>query len=136
VTLVLRQTGGVYISEIDYMSGEDYIILTNYGSEDVSTLGYALTDNAALPARFRLPVMTIKAGESIVIYGKNYDPTAALRQLQLDFNFSRDETVLLTYTDAATMQTVTVDSVTLPKLHEGYVYVRNAYDHRFYEILK
>ena len=134
VTLVLRPIKGLYISEIDYMSGEDYIVLTNYGSEDVSTLGYGLTDDRALGVRFRLPVMTIKAGKSVVIYGKNYDPTAALRQLQLDFNFSRDETILLTYTDPATMQTVTVDSVTLPKLHEGYVYQRNAYDHRFYEV--
>ncbi len=134
VTLVLRPVKGLYISKIDYMSGEDYIVLTNYGSEDVSTLGYGLTDDRALGVRFRLPVMTIKAGKSVVIYGKNYDPTAALRQLQLDFNFSRDETVFLTYTDSETMETVTVDSVTLPKLHEGYAYERNAYDHRFYEV--
>ena len=116
------------------MSGEDYVVLTNYSGEDVSTLGYGLTDDGALGVRFRLPVMTVKAGESVIIYGKNYDPTAALRQLQLDFNFSRNETLLLTYTDPETMETVTVDSVTLPKLHEDYAYERNAFDHRFYEV--
>ncbi|MBR2622226.1 MAG: CotH kinase family protein [Clostridia bacterium] len=136
VTMVLRPKKQLYISKIDYMDGEDYIVLTNYGSEDVSTLGYGLTDDSTLGVRFRLPVMTVKAGESVVIYGKNYDPTAALRQLQLEFNFSRDETVWLTYTDPSTMQTTTVDSVRLPKLHEGYVYERNVYDGRFYEIPK
>lgn len=134
VKLFLRSAGTLNISEIGYTSGEDYIVLTNYGKEPVSTLGYALTDNAALPARFRLPVMTVQPGESVVIYGKNYDPTVALRQLQLDFNFSSGETVTLIRTDASTMQDEIIDRVRLPRLHEGYVYVRDVYEDRFYEM--
>ena len=136
VKLILRATGTLAIREIGYTGGEDYIVLTNYGDVPVSTLGYALTDNASLPARFRLPVMTVQPGESIVIYGKNYDPTVALRQLQLDFNFSVGETVTLTWTDPNTREEQTIDQVRLPKLHDGYVYVRNAFENRFYEIAR
>lgn len=134
VKLFVRATGRLSISEIGYSGGEDYIVLTNFGDKPVSTLGYALTDNAALPTRFRLPVMTVEPGESVVIYGKNYDPTVALRQLQLDFNFSVGETVTLLWTDPATMENQTIDEVHLPRLHEGYIYVRNAYENRFYEM--
>ena len=134
VKLVLRPTGHLAISEIGYTNGEDYVVLTNFGDAPVSTLGYALTDNAAMPVRFRLPVMTVEPGQSVVIYGKNYDPTVALRQLQLDFNFSVGETVSLIWTDPATMESQTVDEVKLPRLHEGYVYVRDAFENRFYEM--
>ena len=134
VRLFLRASGCLSISEIGYTGGEDYIVLTNFGDVPVSTLGYALTDSADIPARFRLPVMTVEPGESIVIYGKNYDPAKALRHMQLDFNFSKGETVVLTWTDPSTMQDRTVDEVYLPRLHDGFVYVRDAYEDRFYEM--
>ena len=134
VKLFLRATGQLSIREIGYTGGEDYVILTHFGDTPVSTLGYALTDTAQIPARFRLPVMTVEPGESVIIYGKNYDPKVALRQLQLDFNFSVGETVTLTWTDPSTMEIQTVDEVYLPRLHEGYVYVRDTFEDRFYEM--
>lgn len=132
--LFLRATGHLSIAEIGYSGGEDYIVLANFGDRPVSTLGYSLTDNDRIPHRFRLPVMTVQPGESIVIYGKNYDPTVALRQLQLDFNFSVGETISLVWTDPSSKESRTVDTVRLPRLHEGYVYVRNAYENCFYEM--
>ena len=134
--LVLASSHTLHVSEVGYRDGEDYVVLTNFGDEPVSTLGYAVTDDESMPARFRLPVMTVEPGRSVVIYGKNYDPQKALRQLQLDFDFSAGETLMLTYTDPKTMEITVIDRAVLPKLHEGFVYVRDPFDHRFYEILK
>ena len=136
VELILTSSHTLHVSEIGYRDGEDYIVLTNFGTEPVSTLGYAISDDETMPARFRLPVMTVEPGDSVIIYGKNYDPEKALRQLQLDFDFSAGETMMLTYTDHKTMEMTAVDRAVLPKLHEGFVYVRDPFDHRFYEILK
>ncbi len=135
VKLVLRETGKLTISEINYAEGADTITLHNPNTFPVSTLGYSLTDDPSLPRKYSLPVITLQPGESLTIYCANVDSSLTLHNLQANFNLSKYETLCLCATDPETEETATLQSVYLPDLHAGSIFRLNKGDCRFYEVL-
>lgn len=135
VKLVLRETGTLTIREVNYAEGSDTVTLYNPNSFPVSTLGYSITDDASLPRKYSLPVITLQPGESLTIYCANVDSSIALHNLQANFNLSKLETVTLCVTDPDSEETTTLQSIYLPDLHAGSLYRMSLEDGKFYEIL-
>ena len=135
VEMLVRENGLLFVSEISHGNGGDYITLYNPNSFAVSTQGYSLSDDANNLRRFALPVIHVQAGESLTVYCDNYSSSDVLRHLQAKFNLSTGETLYLTKTDAKAEQSTVIDSILLPKLQDGSIYVRDLYDGGFYEVL-
>ncbi|MBQ7337462.1 MAG: CotH kinase family protein [Clostridia bacterium] len=135
VKLVLREDGKLRIKEVNYAEGADVITLYNPNSYAVSTLGYSLTDTDGAPRRFSMPVITLEPGQELIVYCQNCDPSVVLHHMQAPFNLSKYETLYLYHTDSDTKRSTAVDTVYLPNLHPGSLFVRNPSDDKFYEIL-
>ncbi len=97
---------------------EDFVELINLSSKDISTGGYYLSDSDK-PYQDALPVVILRPGESLRLVGKDNNSVGSLGQFSMNFNLKEGETVMMTYMSEST------DSVTLPKLSEDGVYVKD-----------
>ena len=115
----------IYISSYSARD-EDSITITNLTPAEVSLTGFVLTDGT-----YDYPFADgdrILPGESITVYGNNTaaDVTNVRKAI---FNLSEGETVILKDATGAT-----VDSFTVPKTHNGFVFKRNVYTMKFEEL--
>lgn len=105
--------GDLYISEISSLNSNtyaapngvyyDWVELHNKGSESVSLLGYALTDNPKNPAKWLFPDISIAPDEYIVVFASGEDSGESQKKNNLHTNFgisSEGETVFLFDADA------------------------------------
>ncbi len=96
----------------------DYVEIVNLSSQHVSTAGYYLSDEED-PFKSELPTLVMAPGDTIRLVGKDNNSADSLGQYGLNFNMKTGETLQLTYGKDL------VDSVTIPKLSEDGVYVRD-----------
>ncbi len=105
---------------------KDFVILTNRSTSEVDLNGFVLTDGSY---DYNFPAGTVLAtGESLTVYCNNYAEELPDGAHVCIYNLSEGETVVLK--DASGK---TIDSVTLPGLHAGFVYTRDWFDMKFYE---
>ncbi len=135
VSLSIRPIGEgkLIFTEVTYITGKDAVVITNIGTKPVSTLGYALSDDALQLRRYPLPVMTVAPGESITVLGETNVGAKERNTFAATFDYAAGETLFLTLTDPATKETKTVDSVRLLRLSVGSRLVRDLKDGKFYE---
>jgi len=72
----------------------DYFIITNYGSEAVSTAGMYISDGK-METPYYLPKIRLDPGESRVFVCAGYAHVNAIGQLQTNFNLKEGETLTL-----------------------------------------
>ncbi len=114
----------IYISSYA-ARGEDCVVITNLTAADVDLTGYILSDGT-----YDYPFADgdrIAAGESIVIYGNNTSADANARKAI--FNISEGENIILKNAAGSV-----IDSFTVPKTHNGFVFKRNVYTMEFEEL--
>lgn len=100
--------GDLYISEISSLNSNtyaasngvyyDWLELHNKGSQAVSLLGYALTDNPNNPAKWLFPDISIEPNEYIVVFASGNDSKDSQKKTDLHTNFGisgQGETVFL-----------------------------------------
>lgn len=94
IALCVKKSGGIKIFRCAYKgsAGGDSVTIKNYSDKTVSTSGLTLTDGSN---EFILPVMTIPAGGSVKLIGKNYSGLDALGSVEMSFNLKEGETVTL-----------------------------------------
>lgn len=114
-----RAAGGVLtISEVSTRGFDDWIKLTNTGTAALPLARYYLSDDAARPLLYRLPAVTLAAGESLYINGRK--STHAIGDYLCNFNLKTGETLYLS--DAAGR---TLDALAIPKMGEQETYGRD-----------
>ncbi|MDR2547678.1 MAG: CotH kinase family protein [Lachnospiraceae bacterium] len=128
VELVLKpaEDGVPVITLIDYVGGSDFIEIFNPHSENIDLRQFYISDDVENPYKQPLAGYILKPGESIRIYCNNYLSADALGGFSLSFNLRRGETILMT-----DMGGETVFSLTLPRLSENYVLVREMTSERY-----
>ncbi len=109
------------VIEICTDSNAGWIKLHNPNSESVTTAGLTLTDDPLVPARWSVPVISLKPGESITIVMKANKTSDALMKYQTNFNLKQRETLILADADANILQ-----SIEIPYMDEGRTYVLGA----------
>lgn len=94
ITLNVKREGGIKVMEVAYKgtAGGDCVVLKNYSSEPASTQGLVISDGTN---ELMLPTMTIPAGGTIKMIGKNYNRVDALGSVELGFNLKEGEVVTL-----------------------------------------
>ena len=102
ITLHVEQSRfDVRISEVGYKGNAgDYFVITNYGSEVVSTFGMYLCDGSS-DDKFILPKMHIMPGESRKFVCPNYLHTDAIGLLQAPYNLKEEEILTLYQADGS-----------------------------------
>jgi CotH protein. len=128
------ETPALSLYEVSSKGDSDYIILVNNTNKVISTLGYALTDDAANPTKYLMPVMHIEPGAKIKIFCKNTASAQVLRSMVTSFALKDGETVTLSRKDADSGIVSTLDSVTLPKVKDTNIYRRNLTTGDFFEV--
>lgn len=128
------ETPALSIYEVSAKGDDDYIILINNTHKTVSTLGYALTDDAANPTKYLMPVMHVEPGKTVKIFCKNRNSAQVLRSMVTRFGLKQGETLTLSRKDAGTGAVTTLESVVLPKLKNGYVYRRSLVTALYFEV--
>ncbi|HPU63341.1 MAG TPA: CotH kinase family protein [Mobilitalea sp.] len=118
----------IIISEICSDGDKDYIMLYNPYEEDVSLLGYSITDNKNEPGKLILPPRILKKGEYLKILGEENREASYINTVRAGFNLTEGETVALYLNGDLT------DEVTIPDLKDGSIYVRDMKTMRFYEV--
>lgn len=118
----------IIISEICSDGDKDYIILHNPYEEEISLLGYSISDDKNEPGKLIFPPRLLKAGESLKILGESNRDTSISGVIRAGFNLRDGETVAL-YRNGELM-----DEVTIPDLEDGSIYVRDMKSMRFSEI--
>lgn len=131
---VLRPVEGLRVTAVAYYGSNNYVVLTNLGTEDVSTEGYYLSDNESALYRYALPSVTVPAGKAIVIYGEDY-AGEQYGNVALTFKLSKGEVLCLTYRASESTRGHAVDRIELPKIQKTSSYERNLTDGKFYERL-
>ncbi|MBR0443035.1 MAG: hypothetical protein IIX15_01720, partial [Clostridia bacterium] len=114
--------------------GNNYVVLTNLGTQGVSTEGYYLSDNENAPYRYALPTVTVSAGKSMVVYGEDFSGERE-GNVALTFNLSKGEVLCLTYRPSENSEAQSIDRVYLLKIQKSSSYERNLTDGKFYERL-
>lgn len=109
----------IIISEVSSNGENDYIILYNPYNEDISLLGYSITDDMSKPGKLILPMRLLKSRERIKILGEGNRETTSRGMIRAGFNLKAGETVAL-YLDGEL-----IDKVTIPRLKDGNVFIRN-----------
>lgn len=121
---------GLIISEICSDGDKDYIILYNPGKEDISLVGYSITDDNSKPGKLMLPARILEGGKSIKILGESNQESTSKGMLRAGFNLKDGETVSLYYKGEL------LDRVKIPDLMDGSKYVRDLLTMKFKEVRK
>ena len=105
IKLNVRREGGIKVMEVAYKgtAGGDCVVLKNYGDTPASTQGLTVSDGSN---EFMLPTMTIPAGGTIKLIGKNYSRVDALGSVEMGFNLKEGEIVTLKNADGAVLSRV------------------------------
>ncbi|MBO4324802.1 MAG: CotH kinase family protein [Lachnospiraceae bacterium] len=106
--------------------GDDYVTIQNLTGSAVDLSGYVLSDGT-YEYHFESGD-SIAAGETITVYGEETENAPADSRKAI---FKLAEGEPLTLKDASGK---TVDSVTVPNSHAGFVFKRNAYTGKFEEV--
>lgn len=117
----------IIISELSSDGDKDYIILYNPYKEDISLLGYSITDDLKEPGKLILPARPLKGGQSLKILGESNQGDSSVGMIRAGFNLKDGETVALF------MMGDKVDEVKIPDLKKGSIYIRDMVTMRFYE---
>ncbi|TAH74801.1 MAG: hypothetical protein EWM47_01480 [Anaerolineaceae bacterium] len=117
----------IIISEVCSDGDNDYIILHNPYKDDVSLLGYSITDDRDEPGKLILPMRQLRSGESLTILGESNQEIPTSKMIRAGFNLKDGETVAL-YLNGEL-----IDEVTIPDLTKGNVYTRDLKTMRFTE---
>jgi hypothetical protein len=115
------------IRELRSDGDNDYIILYNPYEEDVSMVGYSITDNKDEPGKLILPPRLLRSGQSLKILGESNKEPVTEGMVRAGYNLSEGETVVL-YKEGEP-----VDQVTIPNLDKGNLYIRDLKTMRFFE---
>ncbi|MBQ8953556.1 MAG: lamin tail domain-containing protein, partial [Clostridia bacterium] len=107
-----------YRSESGVLS--DWIELTNRGGEPIDLGGYALSDKASKPARWRLPSLVLQPGECLVVYASGLDRVMDNGELHASFSLAAEGESVLLYTPSRQV----IDAVTWDNLKTDQSYVR------------
>ena len=128
IELVTRPSvGGLKIAKVRYKGGSnDYIVLKNTSSEDISTHGYVISSSEGEKTA-ELPTMTLSAGEEITVYCKNYKKTDAIGGLSAPFSLKEGEIVSLLYGNKM------IEDILLPEAVDSTAYVRDFISGEFFE---
>ncbi len=103
-----ENTGEVCVSEL-YTGGDgDWIELYNPSSEPVNVKGYYLSDNAAVPDKYKIPDLEIPAGGVVTIVCKNNSEQSALMKHQTNFSLKTGETLYFSDPDLNLISTLPV----------------------------
>ncbi len=98
---------GLYITAVKTGNGEDYIELTNMGSEARNLKDYYLTDDDTWN-KSPLPGIEVAPGESIIVYCENYTGVEALGQPYVKFNLKAGEVLSLYRSGQQLVQTLAI----------------------------
>ncbi len=120
---------GLVITAIKSRGLGDYIVLENFGTEELNLKYYFLTDKAEEGRASSLPSMRLAPGESVTVYCSNYTRIDALGKPGINFNLKAGETLELYKSDGTFLQAVEV-----PRLSSGEsIYRLDPYSGAFYE---
>ena len=120
---------GLSITAIKSKGLGDYIILENFGTEEINLKYYFLTDKAEEGRASSLPPMRLAPGEEVTVYCSNYTRIDALGKPGINFNLKAGETLGLYGSDGTCLQTVYV-----PRLSgRESIYRMDPYSGVFYE---
>lgn len=109
----------------------DYIVLENFGTEELNLRSFFLTDGAEDGKSSSLPPVELAPGESVTVYCKNYVHIDALGKPGIDFNLKTGETLQLFRSDGILLQ-----SVEVPQLGSSdNIYKMDPYSGTFYEMI-
>lgn len=113
ITLNAAQTScGPVIWALAAKDDEDFVEIMNPGGADIYLGNIFISDDPEKPDRQRLPEITLRPGESIVVAASGGD-------YALNFGIKKGETVLLTHENGTIY-----DAVPVPKMGSGDVYAR------------
>jgi hypothetical protein len=82
----------------DYDSS-DWVEICNGTSESVNLEGYGLTDDLAVPGKWRFPAVTLGAGRYLLVWASGKDRRVAGRPLHANFQLGDEESLVLTGPD-------------------------------------
>ena len=118
----LKQPNGSY---------PDWIEIHNRGSQPISLAGYALSNNAKNPAKWRFPDITLEAGEYLVVLatGKNVADPQKKNALETNFSLSGDGDVVLLFSPNAEI----LDKIQIGRGHKDISYGRSGTALMYYE---
>lgn len=120
---------GLRIIAIKSRGLDDYIVLENFGLEEVDLKYFILADDAENSSSSSLPPMRLAPGERVTVYCKNYLHIDALGKPGINFSLKTGETLRL-YEDNGEL----LQSVEVPRLSSGdSVYRMDIYSGEFYE---
>lgn len=117
----------LFITEVCSDGDNDYIILFNPYKEDISLLGYSISDDINEPGKLILPARPLRSGKSLKILGESNQKATSSGMIRAGFNLRDGETVALY------LRGKLIDEVTIPDLKNGSIYVRNLMTMKFYE---
>lgn len=107
----------------------DQIELYNPTEHEISLKGFYLSDDPDELKKSALPNVTLKAGESYMLYSLKNQSEEAANQSRFHFNLKKEETLFLTEESGNIVQ-----SVKIPDLQdEDSVYRMDLFGHTFYE---
>lgn len=125
----LDPKAGLRIVAIKSRGLDDYIVLENFGIQEVNLKNFILSDDAENNSSSSLPPMKLEPGESVTVYCKNYIHIDALGKPAVNFSLKAGETLRLYESNGELLQ-----SVEVPQLSSGDgVYRMDIYSGEFYE---
>lgn len=118
--VAVREKGErLIISEVSAAGANDWILLYNAGTTDLSLGKYCLSDDPEDIRKFRLPAENLQPGESCRINGQKNESGMAL--CLCNFSLSADETLTLTPDEGSGLKG---DAVRIPRMSRGSTYGR------------
>lgn len=121
------EDAGLYVSAVRSRGGNDYIELTNYGTNPADLSEYMLADGEQQANASTLPSIIVGAGETVTVYCKNYSGAESIGKPEAGFNLKEGETLYL-YRDNL------LQKVYIPRMGtEDGVYRMDIYSSAFYE---
>lgn len=126
-----KEDVSLIVSELKVKGNNDYVVLTNPTGNVIKTTGYFLSDDPDNPEKYAIPATTIKAGESLVLYGSNYSGLECLGKIGLNFSLKQGE--LLIFSEK---RKGIIEEIVIPGLHdENSIYRKDILTGKYTEIL-
>lgn len=131
IVLVISPTNEnphLVISEISFNGKNDFVVLSNPYSTEVSTANLCLSDDINNLQRLVIPIRTVGAGQSIIIYCENNTSINSIGEMLAPFNLKETETLTL-----STITGKIVDQIVLPNAAKNSVLIKNMINGEFYQ---
>lgn len=135
ITLVTKAIEGdsPIITYVNSQGEDEYAVITNPYSNDISLAGLYFSDDPSEPKKLQLPNVTLKQGESFVVYMKSYSAqrdVLSVGSAAADFNIKKGETLVLSNSTG-----VVLSEVLLPSLANNSRYEYNLVSGKWEEFL-